>query len=92
MSWLGRLIGRGPQMNPEEYERVVCNQCDGTGHPKTAWSALYPSARDWREPCFTCHGRGYVMAKRGLAEESVVPPEPVSAPEPPAPPKDIGGR
>ena len=65
MGWLRGLFGA--TLNPEDYERVRCDRCDGTGHPPTGWTVLHPSSRDWRIPCGKCRGKGYIMVKR-LAE------------------------
>ena len=61
MSWLTRLIGRKPPLNPEEYERVRCDACGGKG-----LVARYDPRVMHR--CWKCHGKGYVMVARAAEE------------------------
>jgi hypothetical protein len=63
MSWLGRLLGRDPQLNPEQYERVRCDRCDGRGHPPLPYrpgDVTY----NMRVPCGKCDGKGWVLVRR----------------------------
>jgi DnaJ-class molecular chaperone len=61
MSWLDRLLGR-ELLNPEEYERVRCELCDGKG---IRMGARAPA--DHRErfhTCKECKGKGYVLKRK----------------------------
>ena len=62
MGWLQDLFGKS--LNPEEFERVRCDRCDGTGHPPTGYSGLHSEYRNYGIPCGKCHGKGYLMVKR----------------------------
>lgn len=61
MSWLRNLFGT--EINPEEYERVRCDLCNGTG------LAMGPDGRPslgYKVPrhCGRCGGKGWLMVKR----------------------------
>jgi len=63
MNWLSRLIGREPPPNPENFERVRCRTCSGTG----LVARYNPNAM---HRCWRCHGKGYVMVARAAEELS----------------------
>ena len=73
MSWLTRLIGRKPPLNPEEYEQVRCGVCGGKG-----LVARYDPRVMHR--CWKCHGKGYVMVPRATEQlrDAAVASQPVT--------------
>jgi hypothetical protein len=60
MDWLRKLLGR-KQVNPEEYERVTCDVCDGTGRLLLSRKArdFTPTGNFRNLHCPVCHGRGW---------------------------------
>ena len=51
--------------DPDGYERVKCDACNGTGLPRVTGSAFW--AFDAGAPlnfCRTCRGNGYRLAKK----------------------------
>ena len=63
MGWLHRLLGIQP-FDSDEYERVVCTRCRGTGYPRNSYTVLYPTLRVWGLRCGQCHGKGYVVVRK----------------------------
>jgi DnaJ-class molecular chaperone len=64
MSWYHGLLGIQP-FDSEHYERKVCTRCRGTGSPRNSYTVLYPTQRFWGVRCSQCHGKGYVVVKKG---------------------------
>lgn len=63
MDWLHKLLGR-ERLNPEEYERVRCDICDGKGMTMLG-SPVHPSDQHiTSHQCWKCHGKGYLLVKR----------------------------
>jgi DnaJ-class molecular chaperone len=62
MAWLARLLGR-EQLNPEEYERARCDECDGKGVLLSLSHGTYEGHVETRT-CWKCHGKGYLIVKR----------------------------
>ena len=60
MTFLRRLLRK--DINPEEYERVRCDLCRGTGLPIVNGR---PTA-GWLVPrhCGRCHGKGWLLVKK----------------------------
>ena len=61
------------QYHPEEYERVPCDLCNGTGGGRgllTPEEAIYPGNR-----CPRCHGQGWLMVKKDPEELRDTPPK-----------------
>ena len=57
MDRLRRLFGRGRQLNPEQYERVRCDRCNGTGKkPWTSGTGYFSVI-----PCGSCDGKGRLL-------------------------------
>jgi DnaJ-class molecular chaperone len=63
MGWLLRLLGIEP-FDSEEYERVLCDRCRGTGYPQNRHTLLYPSQQNWTVRCGKCNGKGYVVVEK----------------------------
>jgi DnaJ-class molecular chaperone len=62
MSWIDTLLGR-KSYNPELYDRVQCEACNGTGLP--TWGGRpHPSRRGERAACPQCGGKGYTLVKK----------------------------
>lgn len=62
MNWLTRRLGRHASPDPEEYKRVLCDLCNGTGGARpflTHEEAIYPG-----NYCPRCHGQGWFMVKQ----------------------------
>ncbi len=67
IAWIRRLLSR-PQVNPEEYERVRCDLCNGTG----IWIGLREHSLSEPNPvgfyagdhCPKCCGEGWLTVKR----------------------------
>jgi hypothetical protein len=76
MDWLRKLVGRGPQLNPEEYERVRCDRCHGTGRAQQFGGGWDTSCEI---PCGKCHGKGWLMVRRQPDEPHETPHEHPSA-------------
>jgi hypothetical protein len=73
MNWLSRWFGRDPSPNPEEYKRVRCDLCNGTGGARTFVThdeAVYPG-----NYCSRCHGQGWLMVKKDPEEVRDAPPK-----------------
>jgi hypothetical protein len=68
MSWLDRLLRRSSPLNPEEYERVRCDLCDGTGRSIAFKLGQGFSGDGLRCVCGRCHGKGWLMARRDDGE------------------------
>jgi hypothetical protein len=68
VSWLRRLFERDPQLDPEDYARVRCDACDGTGLPlrsrRDSWGSMPFVDRRGDPHCVKCYGKGYIMVKR----------------------------
>jgi len=64
MSWLSRLFGRKPGVNPEEYERVRCDICHGTGVKISGPSSGVDDQHVMTHRCWKCHGKGWLAVKR----------------------------
>ena len=65
MDWLRNLLGR--RRNPEQFERVRCEVCNGTGLVLQTGAPGGPAGNQQRgriPHCGKCRGRGYVMVKR----------------------------
>ncbi len=68
-AWFDRLLHRQTR-NPEEYERVRCDLCSGTG----IWLGLQPHNATEPNPvhfyrgdhCPRCHGDGWLEVKREI--------------------------
>ena len=60
MSWLDRF--RSEPLNPEQYERVRCEACDGKGIRMT--QAAPADRRERFHTCKACKGKGYVLKPR----------------------------
>jgi hypothetical protein len=68
MGWLQNLLSRG--RNPEEYERLRCPVCDGTGLP--AFGGHSHSSNSMAPPhCARCGGKGWLMVKRQPEEDEL---------------------
>jgi len=53
------------RFNPEEYERVRCERCDGTGLILNGpGNVQMNEARVRHQKCGKCLGRGYVLVKK----------------------------
>ena len=65
MTFLRRLFGK--DINLEEFERLRCDACDGTGKAKrlSGKHVFYSTIT----PCGKCHGKGWLLVKRAEAEE-----------------------
>lgn len=55
MDWLRGLFGL-ERLNPEDWERVRCDACRGTGGIRTRGANVH-----W---CWKCHGKGWLMVRR----------------------------
>ena len=62
MDWLYKLLGR-ERLNPEEYERVRCDVCDGKGATLSSSHGQYEGHVETHQ-CWKCHGKGYRLVKR----------------------------
>ncbi len=63
-AWLRRIFGHGHK-NPEDYERVRCDRCNGTGLILDLPGNV--KANQYRAPapkCGRCHGKGFVLVRR----------------------------
>jgi len=81
------MFGGEPQMNPEEYERVRCELCHGSGH---FWQVPDANGRPGpilRGNCPDCHGKGWLMVAKDPAESRDTPGEHPSATFDGQPPK-----
>jgi DnaJ-class molecular chaperone len=66
MTWLRRLFGKEP-INAEEYERVRCDVCGGTGIRTASATPADPRSGAFQprvRACGKCHGKGFVPVKR----------------------------
>ena len=72
MTFLRRLFGKEP-INPEEYERVRCELCGGSG-VRAASTMPRPLVRSFDSgvayrprvrKCGKCHGKGWLLVKKG---------------------------
>lgn len=64
MDWLNRLFRREGPWNPEEYERVRCDVCGGTGRSTTFQLGRDFTKEGLRQPCGKCRDKGWLMVKR----------------------------
>jgi hypothetical protein len=67
MDWLRKALGMAPQLNPEEYERMRCDLCHGTGLMVERTTPDGSRPTQFKAPlrhCGHCHGKGYLLVKR----------------------------
>ena len=67
MDWLRKALGRTPPLNPEEYERVRCDLCLGTGLmiERTTPDGSRPvQIKAPMRHCKKCNGTGYLLVKK----------------------------
>ena len=73
VNWLSRWFGHNASPNPEEYKRVPCDLCKGSG---SASDLLAPGeSRYLGTRCPICHGAGWLMVKKDPEEVRDTPPK-----------------
>ncbi len=86
------------ELNPEQYERVRCEECRGTGH-RMSGAGLH-IVKGWPSPCGYCDGKGWLLVRRedaaprdaaagGEARDWAPDPQPEAAAGGPPGPDDI---
>ena len=65
MTFLRRLFGK--LLNPEKYERVQCDACDGRGVVLSTLLTQVDGGHVETHRCWKCHGKGWLMVKRSDA-------------------------